>query len=144
MNQRPTDVAVLLIEDDDIDAQMVQRAFGKKNLTGKFVRAINGEQGIERAHEIIQSESDSLPIVLLDLNMPRVNGHEFLSLLRKDPQLSPTVVFVLTTSSHERDVQMAYQKNVAGYFTKDNLPDLIDAIKAYQTGGTLPCVGPKA
>jgi DNA-binding NarL/FixJ family response regulator len=82
----------------------------------------------ERAH---QSGMNDV-LVFLDLNMPGMNGHEFLAELRADAELQRTIVFVLTTSDHDRDIQRAYEQNVAGYFLKSEIDSLIAAISGMQ------------
>ena len=112
-------VTVLLVEDDDIDAEAIDRAFKRARIANPIV---NASDGIE-ALEVLRGEGDqerlSRPyIVLLDLNMPRMNGIEFLEELRNDPELHDSIVFVLTTSDDDRDMLAAYAKQVAGYMIK--------------------------
>ena len=107
---------VLLVEDDDVDVMNVQRAFRKNNIANPLFVAGNGLEGLEMLRgERIPRERR---LVLLDLNMPRMNGIEFLRELRADPELSPTPVVVLTTSDAERDKVEAYNLHVAGYLLK--------------------------
>ncbi len=114
-------INVLLIEDDEVDVMNVKRAFKKSNITNLLFVASNGLEGLamlrggDRAFE-------SLPagrrLVLLDLNMPRMGGLEFLQELRADADLRLTPVVVLTTSNEDRDRIEAYNLNVAGYILK--------------------------
>ncbi|MBA3968996.1 MAG: response regulator [Gemmatimonadetes bacterium] len=107
---------VLLVEDDEVDVMNVQRAFKKNNITNPLYLAGNGLEGLEMLR------SDAIPVgrrlILLDLNMPKMNGIEFLRELRADPALNPTPVVVLTTSNDDRDRVEAYNLNVAGYILK--------------------------
>src|SRR5690606_19839603 len=106
---------ILLVEDDAIDVMNARRALKKNNLTNPIFEAQNGLEALELLR------SGTLPrrlIVLLDLNMPKMNGLEFLRVLRADPALRATSVVVLTTSSGERDKVEAYELNVAGYLVK--------------------------
>ena len=107
---------ILLVEDDEVDVMNVRRAFQKNNITNPLYVASDGLAGLE------QLRNGEIPadrrIVLLDLNMPRMNGIEFLRELRADPALRPTPVIVLTTSNDERDRIEAYNLNVAGYLLK--------------------------
>lgn len=107
---------VLLVEDDEVDVMNVQRAFKKNNITNPLYVAGNGLEALEmlRNNEIPAGRR----LVLLDLNMPKMNGIEFLRELRADPELHPTPVVVLTTSNDERDRVEAYNLNVAGYILK--------------------------
>ena len=107
---------ILLVEDDEVDVMNIRRAFKKGNITNPLFVAGNGIEALEalRGDEIPKSRR----LVLLDLNMPRMNGIEFLRELRADPELSPTPVVVLTTSDAERDKVEAYNLHVAGYLLK--------------------------
>ncbi|HEY0037786.1 MAG TPA: response regulator [Longimicrobium sp.] len=107
---------ILLVEDDEVDVMNVRRAFKKNNICNPLWVAGNGLDGLEMLR------SGDMPrerrLVLLDLNMPRMNGIEFLRELRADPELRSVPVVVLTTSDDERDRVEAYNLNVAGYILK--------------------------
>ena len=107
---------ILLVEDDEVDVMNVRRAFKKNNICNPLWVAGNGVDGLEMLR------SGDMPrdrrLVLLDLNMPRMNGIEFLRELRADPELRSVPVVVLTTSDDERDRVEAYNLNVAGYILK--------------------------
>jgi CheY-like chemotaxis protein len=131
-------VTVLLIEDDDVDAEAVKRSFRKKGIGADLQRAENGAQALEILRSTCTADEKAFRIIFLDLNMPGVNGHEFLAQLREDAKLKKTPVFVLTTSDHVRDVELAYERNVAGYFTKPHLDDLLAVLDSYLDGALLP------
>ena len=126
---------ILLVEDDRVDVMNVKRAFDKNRIGNPLYLA---EDGI-RALEILRS--GEMPrerrIVLLDLNMPRMNGIEFLKELRADADLHMTPVVVLTTSDDERDKINAYNLNVAGYLLKPvtfaNFVEVMAALNKYWT-----------
>lgn len=107
---------ILLVEDDEVDVMNIRRAFKKGNITNPLFVAGHGLEALEMLR------GGAIPaarrLVLLDLNMPRMNGIEFLRALRADPELSPTPVVVLTTSDAERDKVEAYNLHVAGYLLK--------------------------
>jgi CheY-like chemotaxis protein len=107
---------VLLVEDDEVDVMNVRRAFKKNHIANPLWTAGNGLEALEvlRGDEMPKERR----LVLLDLNMPRMNGIEFLRELRADPELHGTPVVVLTTSDDERDRVEAYNLNVAGYILK--------------------------
>jgi CheY-like chemotaxis protein len=107
---------ILLVEDDDVDVMNVRRAFKKNNIRNPLWVAGNGVEALRilREGDIPQERR----LVLLDLNMPRMNGIEFLRELRADEKLRLTPVVVLTTSGDERDRVDAYNLNVAGYILK--------------------------
>ena len=107
---------ILLVEDDQVDVMNVQRAFNKSHISNPLRVAGNGVDALE------QLRNGEIPLhrllILLDLNMPRMNGIEFLRELRKDVELRHLPVVVLTTSDDERDRIEAYHLNVAGYIVK--------------------------
>ncbi|HLL82955.1 MAG TPA: response regulator [Longimicrobium sp.] len=107
---------ILLVEDDEVDVMNIRRAFKKGNISNPLFVAGNGIEALQmlRGQEVPRTRR----LVLLDLNMPRMNGIEFLRELRADPELSPTPVVVLTTSDAERDKVEAYNLHVAGYLLK--------------------------
>jgi CheY-like chemotaxis protein len=106
----------MLVEDDQIDVLNLKRAFDKNHITNPLYVAGNGLEALKKLR------SGEVPagrrIVLLDLNMPKMNGIEFLRELRNDPALAPTPVVVLTTSNNDRDKIDAFNLNVAGYLVK--------------------------
>lgn len=107
---------ILLVEDDEVDVMNVRRAFRKNNVANPIYVAADGIEALEklRSGEVPKERR----LILLDLNMPRMNGIEFLRELRRDPDLCTTTVVILTTSKHEQDVFDAYHLNVAGYLVK--------------------------
>ncbi len=113
-------VSILLIDDDEVDCMNVQRAFKRSNISNPLFIAHNGIEGLDmlrgtNAVNII----DPLPrIILLDINMPKMNGLEFLKEIRKDSKLQNISVFVMTTSNDDKDRIEAYNYNVAGYIVK--------------------------
>jgi CheY-like chemotaxis protein len=111
---------ILLVEDDDLDVMNVQRAFKKNNISNPLYTASNGLEALEmlRGHSDLATVPRERRIILLDLNMPKMGGIEFLKELRSDPELRGTTVIVLTTSDEERDKVEAYNLNVAGYILK--------------------------
>lgn len=107
---------ILLVEDDEIDVMNVRRAFEKNRVSNPLYVAGNGLEALEmlRGTEVPKERR----LVLLDLNMPKMNGIEFLEALRADPDLASTSVVVLTTSNDDQDKIDAYNLNVAGYLLK--------------------------
>lgn len=116
--QNYKEVTLLIVDDDDIDAIALERALRKLRLLNTVRRAHDGREALE----LLRAGSVQAPyIILLDLNMPRMNGLEFLEALRTDPQLTHAVVFVLTTSKSDEDLVAAYRQHVAGYVFKQHM-----------------------
>lgn len=107
---------ILLVEDDAVDVMNVRRAFEKNGIASQLHVAANGLEALQmlRGGQVPGERR----LVLLDLNMPRMNGIEFLRHVRSDPQLNLIPVVVLTTSADERDKISAFNLNVAGYLVK--------------------------
>lgn len=105
---------ILLIEDDMIEVMKLNRAIKTLKLPHRIIEANNGEEALQ----ILDRREDLPDIILLDLNMPKLNGIEFLSILKKDTVLKyiPTIIF--TTSSYEKDLIDCYTIGVAGYILK--------------------------
>jgi len=107
---------ILLVEDDEVDVMNVRRAFEKAHVSNPLYVAGNGLEALDMLRGTTIPPERRL--VLLDLNMPKMNGIEFLEALRADPALSSTPVVVLTTSNDDQDKIDAYNFNVAGYLLK--------------------------
>jgi CheY-like chemotaxis protein len=116
--QKFKEISLLIVEDDDIDATALKRALHKLKLLNPVYRAKDGLEAIE----LLRKGEIPMPyIILLDLNMPRMNGLEFLEELRSDPTLTHSIVFVLTTSKSDEDIIAAYREHVAGYLLKQRM-----------------------
>jgi CheY-like chemotaxis protein len=131
---------ILLVEDDQVDVMNVRRAFEKNRIANPLFVAGDGLEALAMLRD--GRVPDSRRIILLDLNMPRMSGIEFLRELRRDPALQLTPVVVLTTSNDERDKIEAYNLNVAGYLLKPvtfvNFVELMAALNKYWTLVELP------
>ena len=112
--QRPLNI--LLVEDDEVDVLLVKRAFAEARVTNTLEVVNDGIAAL--AYLRSPDNRNDRRIVLLDLNMPRMNGLEFLREVRGDEQLKHTTVIVMTTSSEDKDRIEAYQLNVSGYVVK--------------------------
>ena len=132
-------INILLVEDDEVDVMNVQRAFKKNNITDPLYLATNGLEAL------LMLRGDGSPplmpperrLILLDLNMPKMNGIEFLRELRADSELKVIPVIVLTTSNEDRDKVEAYHLNVAGYILKpvtfSNFVETVATLNKYWT-----------
>lgn len=143
MDAKLTDAEILLIEDDDFEAKAIRRAFRFTKITNRITRAGDGIEALEILRGQHPEKSVGDPVILLvDLNMPRMNGIEFLSEIRKDPKLRKLVAFVLTTSSDDQDINSAYDLNVAGYILKtsagDDFKNLTTLVDGFWTTVRMP------
>lgn len=133
-------INILLVEDDEVDVMNVKRAFKKGKITNPLFVANNGLEGLAMLRRA-GGEASSVPeyrrLILLDLNMPKMNGLEFLEVLRNDPDLKSIPVVVLTTSDEDRDRIEAYNYNVAGYILKpvtfSNFTEVMTTLNKYWT-----------
>ncbi|MEB3210497.1 MAG: response regulator [Leptolyngbyaceae bacterium] len=130
-------INILLVEDDEVDVMTVQRAFKKSRVNNPLDVASNGIEALERLRAPDRADVDDPHLILLDLNMPKMNGIEFLKELRQDPQLSKIPVIVLTTSDQERDRVEAYNLHVAGYILKPvtfaKFVEVVEVLNQYWT-----------
>ena len=131
---------ILLVEDDEVDIMNVQRAFKKNNILNPLFYASNGLEALEvlRGRDGRPSVIPSYRrLILLDLNMPKMGGIEFLKQLRVDPILQSIPVVILTTSDQDCDRVDAYKLNVAGYILKPvtfaNFVEMVDTLNRYWT-----------
>ncbi|GAX43710.1 two-component response regulator [Tolypothrix sp. NIES-4075] len=138
-------INILLVEDDEVDVMNVRRAFKKINITNPIYVATNGIEALSMLRSR-NGEPPQVPtarrLILLDLNMPKMGGIEFLVELRSDPQLKPTPVVVMTTSNEDQDRVEAYNLNVAGYILKPvtftNFVELMATLNNYWTLCEMP------
>lgn len=127
---------ILLLEDDLVDQEAITRALGELKVTNKVEAYSNGEEGIEYLKH-------HLPVViLLDLNMPKMNGIEFLKIVKGDKNLKRIPVIILTTSNEERDKVDSFNLGVAGYIVKpsshEKFVEVLHALDIYWTISELP------
>ena len=131
-------INILLVEDDEVDVMNVRRAFKKYKITNPLYVAGNGIEALN----MLRSQDGQQPqvpenrrLILLDLNMPKMNGLEFLHAIRQDEILKRSPVIVLTTSDEDRDRIEAYNLNVAGYILKPvtfiNFAEVMVALNKY-------------
>lgn len=133
---------VLLIEDDDLDVIAFHRVLAQRELRVELQRARNAIEAFEMLRLQAEEGRAGSMLIVLDLNMPAMNGLEFLAQLRADPQLRNSVVITYTTSDSAADLQAAYDLNVAGYVTKDVIEDstakLVDFLAIYLNTVRMP------
>jgi CheY-like chemotaxis protein len=130
---------ILLVEDDNIDVMTVRRAFKDLKVTNQLVHVVNGEEALQ----YLRNENDKKPcVILLDLNMPKMNGIEFLQVRGEDEELKKIPVVALTTSKEAPDIDESFKLGVAGYIVKPvgykNFVEAIRTINLYWTLSELP------
>ncbi|MFC1652643.1 response regulator [Planctomycetota bacterium] len=130
---------LLLIEDDQVDARTVKRALQDIGVVDTIVHLTNGEE----AMDYLRSGVNAKPcLILLDLNMPRMGGREFLEAAKQDATMCRIPIVVLTTSTNEDDIQETFTLGVAGYMVKpldyDKFVDTIQAVSQYWSMSILP------
>ena len=130
---------ILLVEDDLVDAMTVKRALGEIHLTNRLQIVSNGEDALA----YLKDPTNEMPcIILLDLNMPKMNGIEFLKVAKNDENLKMIPVVVLTTSKQEQDKVDSFNLGVAGYMIKpvdyQQFVNVVRTIDIYWTLSELP------
>jgi len=106
---------ILLVEDDSVDAMTVSRAFKDLKVSNQLVIRLNGEEALD----YLQDNGSEKPcVILLDLNMPKMNGIEFLKIAKADKDMKKIPVIVLTTSKEDQDKVDSFEYSVAGYIVK--------------------------
>lgn len=130
---------ILLLEDDRVDAMTVKRALKTIHVNNPVVTVGNGEEGLVW----LQDPQNETPcIILLDLNMPRMNGIEFLNVIKRNANLRTIPVVVLTTSKDELDRARSFDLGVAGYMVKPvdylQFVEVVRTINLYWTLSELP------
>lgn len=134
-----SDKPVLLIEDDEVDVITIQRAFKELKIGNQLDVARDGEEALT----FLQDSLSSKPcLILLDLNMPKIAGLEFLRIVKNDEQLKRIPIVVLTTSNDEQDMIESFHIGAAGYTVKpvdyEQFVDVISIIDTYWTVSELP------
>jgi CheY-like chemotaxis protein len=125
---------ILLVDDDRVDSMAVQRAFKELKIRNKLEMVGDGEQALD----FLRNPKNTRPcIILLDINMPRMNGIEFLKVAKQDQDLRRIPVIVLTTSKEEQDKLDSFDLGVAGYMIKPadymKIVELFRAVDCYWT-----------
>ncbi len=131
--------SVLLIEDDTVDAMAIKRAIDQTGELDELIHVVNGEEGLA----YLRCQDNETPfLIMLDLNMPRMNGLEFLETVKEDQILRRIPVVVLTTSTKACDIDGTFSHSVAGYMVKpidyDKLVQIIQTVSTYWGINVLP------
>lgn len=131
---------IMLVEDDTVDAMTVKRALKDLNVVNEIVHVTNGEEALAYLNDL----NNTRPcIILLDINMPKMNGIEFLKAAREEVEdFSAIPVVMLTTSTNDRDIVNSFHLNVAGYMVKPvdykQFVETVKTIEAYWRLSRLP------
>ena len=133
--------SILLVDDDDVDSLIAQRALKELKITNELIRKVDGEDALT----YLRNASNPRPcVILLDLNMPRMNGFEFLKVAKADEALRNIPVVVLTTSDVDQNIVDSFNLGVAGYIVKPvDYKQFVEAMKTvdmYWTLSQLPDV----
>lgn len=123
---------ILLVEDEPADANLVRSALRTNKVFCTLHHELDGVDALAFLRRQGEKNKDAPQpdLILLDLNMPRMNGREFLAEIKKDSALASIPVVVLTTSDVERDVVSSYKLGAAGYITKPvDMEQFIDAVR---------------
>ncbi|WP_454781619.1 response regulator [Legionella sp. WA2022007384] len=133
MYQLDKSINFMLVDDDEIDIKDMQRTFKKNKINNPLHVATNGIDALNKLLGI-NGEKKLTPtpkIILLDINMPKMNGIEFMKTLRTNKQLKSLLIFILTTSNSEKDKIDAYNLNAAGYIVKPfQISDFMEVISS--------------
>jgi len=123
---------VLLVEDEPADAHLVRLAFQESQLDIELEQVVDGKEALAFLRKQPPfTEAPTPGLILLDLNMPRMNGREFLAEVKADPELKRFPVVVLTTSDSEKDIEGCYEMGASGYITKPiDIDRFIQTIKS--------------
>jgi CheY-like chemotaxis protein len=141
MTTKASQFPILLVEDDEIDTETVKRILRKEQISNPLYCV---SDGVEALDLLKKENGDAIAqpcVILLDINMPRMNGLEFLEHMRGDDRLKRNVTFMLTTSARNEDKAMAYNLCVAGYVLKENMGRLIEMLGRYSRINELPEAG---
>jgi len=130
---------ILLVEDDSVDAMTVKRAMRDLKVDHSVIHVVNGEE----AMQYLTSPDMKKPfVVLLDLNMPKMNGIEFLKVMKTYPELKTIPVIVLTTSKEQRDILGSFELGASGYMVKpvdySKFVEILSKIVTYWNSSELP------
>lgn len=120
MKPKEHSFVILLVEDEPADAYLVKTAIAENRILAELYHARDGREALEYLqHQSVRfAEAPRPNLILLDLNMPRMDGREFLAAIKQQPDLHDIPVVVLTTSEAERDIVVSYDLGAAGYVTK--------------------------
>lgn len=125
---------ILVVEDNQVDILLIQNAFEELDIKNEIIIRNNGFEAIEYLRTLTRRD-DYPGLILLDINMPRMNGIEFLNIIKSDDELKIIPVVVLTTSDNSKDKEESFKNSVAGYLVKPleyfEFVELIKSLRSY-------------
>ncbi len=130
---------ILLVEDDAVDVMTVKRCFKQLQIPNPLLIGGNGEEAVQ----ILSTSTQSQPcLILLDINMPKMNGLEFLHYVKSTPSLRKIPVVILTSSKEEEDINRCFELGIAGYMVKpveyQQFIETVSLLSAYWSKSELP------
>ncbi|MEO0293164.1 MAG: response regulator [candidate division WOR-3 bacterium] len=127
--------AILLVEDDEVDIKSVERAFSDLRITNPLIVTHDGKEALN----YLNNEKNKRPgLILLDIKMPRMNGIEFLRIVKRKDKLKIIPIVILTTSKEEKDKMESFNLGIAGYMMKPvNYKDFVEVIRTIKMYWTL-------
>jgi len=130
---------ILLIEDDSVDAMTVKRAMRELHVTNSIMHSVNGEEALAYLNDPVNEKPF---VILLDLNMPKMSGIEFLKVVKVNADLKMIPIIVLTTSKEKKDVVDSFELGAAGYMIKPvdyaKFVEVISTVMVYWGSSELP------
>ncbi|MGA2070395.1 MAG: response regulator [Sedimentisphaerales bacterium] len=130
---------ILLVEDDSVDAMTVKRAMRDLQVDHSVIHSVNGEEAMKY---LTSPDTEKPFVILLDLNMPKMNGIEFLKVIKTHPELKTIPVIVLTTSKERQDVLDTFELGASGYMVKpvdySRFVEILSKIMIYWSSSELP------
>lgn len=130
---------ILLVEDDSVDAMTVKRAMRDLKVSHSVIHSVNGEEAMKY---LTSPDTEKPFVILLDLNMPKMNGIEFLKVVKAHPEFKTIPVIVLTTSKERHDVLDSFELGASGYMVKpvdySKFVEILSRIVIYWNSSELP------
>ena len=128
-------IEILLVEDNPADVMLTEEAFEEARIANRLHVARDGVDALEFLHRQGRHEGAPTPdVILLDVNMPRMNGLELLAVLKADPELRRIPIIMLTTSRAEQDVWRSYDLHVNAYIPKPvSVGEFFDVVRTFET-----------
>jgi len=111
-------ITILLVEDNESDARLIKEFLKEVNLNNELSIATDGIEALNYLHTHCKPVDDCPSLVILDLNLPRMGGHEVLDAMKKDNELKRIPVIILTTSTDEEDINKSYEGLASSYISK--------------------------